>query len=566
MIHVCLNDIHIAANRFHRRSSRTDRMRSPVTTCCRSQRTFDALCALGLGAWKMYSQRSLMPTTKLPTVSPGYEDTVKSLNSLQSNAAYINARKRNATTPNTTLQDTEKYLIRSGLSLEQLESLSVIHVAGTKGKGSCCAFVEAILREHGFRTGFYSSPHLVSVRERIRINGQPIGELDFSRHFWHVFGTLDRLKDDEQDMPQYFKFLTILMFHMFVKANVDVAILEVGIGGEHDCTNIVTNTVCAGVTSLALDHTSLLGDTIEAIAYQKSGIFKPGALAFTVIQSREAMDVLLSRARERNCTLSQVPSLDSYPWRKSVPTLGIRSDVQKENASLAIQLASTWLARHGRNGRRLSVLGSAENKIGTRLNGKYVATDETPQKKSSLCFAKVATALESCKWPGRTQYLPGRTIDFYVDGAHTEESIECCVTWFQSIVKDPRRNRRYLMFNSTGDRDSAKLLAPLKCLGFRKAFFVPNVAGHLASVDQENYNMPITKQMEKCRFHAEFWGDDSVLSNSVFDALMQIRNDDQVHKTSAESYKPQLLVTGSLHLVGALLSIVDPELIMSTNF
>lgn len=116
---------------------------------------------------------------------------------------------------------------RSGITQEQLDSLSVIHVAGTKGKGSTCAFTEKILHEHGFRTGFYSSPHLVSVRERFRINCQSISEMEFSRHFWHVYNTLDQLKENNSDMPQYFKFLTILMFHIFIKANVDVAILEV---------------------------------------------------------------------------------------------------------------------------------------------------------------------------------------------------------------------------------------------------------------------------------------------------------------------------------------------------
>lgn len=100
-------------------------------------------------------------------------------------------------------------------------------MAGTKGKGSSCAFTEAILRVHGYRTGFYSSPHLISVRERIRIDGKSISEHEFSRYFWQVYNLLDQRKENDNDMPQYFKFLTILMFHVFVKAKVDVAILEV---------------------------------------------------------------------------------------------------------------------------------------------------------------------------------------------------------------------------------------------------------------------------------------------------------------------------------------------------
>lgn len=174
--------------------------------------------------------------------------------------------------------------------------MSVIHVAGTKGKGSSCAYTEAIVREHGFRTGFFSSPHLVTVRERIRINGQPISQLCFAEYFWEVYRKLEDTKKHESDMPAYFKFLTVLMFHIFLDLNVDVAIIEVGIGGLKDCTNVVRNPVCVGITSLALEHTSLLGNTLEDIAYQKAGIFKPKAVTFSVPQHPRAMSILEKRS------------------------------------------------------------------------------------------------------------------------------------------------------------------------------------------------------------------------------------------------------------------------------
>lgn len=128
------------------------------------------------------------------------------------------------------------------------------------------------------------------------------------------------------------------------------------------------------------------------------------------------------------------------------------------------------------------------------------------------------------------------------------------------------KQRRYLIFNATGDRDSAKLLAPLRALGFAKAFFVPNVAGLVINVDQENFNMPVGKQLEKCQMHSEVWGENSVLAASVYEALTLIRKDDGANCANGRDCKPQVLVTGSLHLVGALLSVVDPELSMTTKF
>lgn len=166
-----------------------------------------------------------------------YKNAISCLNKLQSNASSIKESVVSGTTgQDVKFKDTITYLERSGLTLNDLDRLSVIHVSGTKGKGTTCALTETLLRSYGVKTGFFSSPHLISVTERIRINGVPISEKMFTKYFWKVWNNLENGKNE---MPAYFKFLTILCFHIFLEENVEAAILEVGIGGEYDSTNIV---------------------------------------------------------------------------------------------------------------------------------------------------------------------------------------------------------------------------------------------------------------------------------------------------------------------------------------
>lgn len=247
------------------------------------------------------------------------------MNGLQSNAQNIaNAiRRERGSNSCHSLQKTIYFLSLLDIKPSDLNQLNVIHVSGTKGKGSSCAFAESILRRHALKTGFYSSPHLLAARERIRINGEPLSKKLFAKYFWSVYKQIERRKDDQTGMPPYFNFLTVMAFKVFLEEKVDVAVIEVGIGGQYDCTNVVPQPVVTGVSSLGLDHCSLLGNTIEQIAWQKSGIFKKSVPAFTVEQSEPAMKVLKSRAQELMCPLHVCPSLSLYPH--SVPIeLGIK--------------------------------------------------------------------------------------------------------------------------------------------------------------------------------------------------------------------------------------------------
>ncbi|KAL2317202.1 hypothetical protein Fmac_031078 [Flemingia macrophylla] len=482
---------------------------------------------------------------------------------------------------------------------EPIANMKIIHVAGTKGKGSTCTFTESILRNCGFSTGLFTSPHLIDIRERFRLDGMEICEEKFLAYFWWCYDRLKEKTDDNVPMPTYFRFLALLAFKIFAAEQVDVAIMEVGLGGKYDATNVVQSPIVCGITSLGYDHMEILGNTLGEIAGEKAGIFKNRIPAFTVPQPDEAMHVLEEKASQLNVPLQVVTPLDAKLLNGL--KLGLEGEHQYLNAGLSIALCFTWLKRTGNLG--------------------DICLEQTDTLSEQFIKGLTSASLQ-----GRAQIVPDHHIKsersnelvFFLDGAHSPESMEVCARWFSVAIKEYNPDKALfhqqrdisklsyevvkthqgeggshikstpiLLFNCLTVRDPQLLLPHLMetCADhgvyFKKAIFVPSLSV-FNKVGPQDYTLIGSKVDLSWQFNlqrvwenlmqcskgkstdivSEELKDDMGMSASncehsaVFSslplAIKWLR--DRVHQN--QSVRFQVLVTGSLHLVGDVLKLV----------
>jgi folylpolyglutamate synthase/dihydrofolate synthase len=286
---------------------------------------------------------------------PGRRTLQASLEALQRLQANGLRWMKNVRSRDQVVQSMLYFMTRLGIDVSQLPP--VVHVAGTKGKGSTAAMAESILRQAGPTTGLFTSPHLISPTERFRVNGKSVSEKRYLDAFWGALDILQRedgaaAGDMHTSVAQHegafkqppallgFNLLTLVALKLFAEEGVDVMVLEVGLGGRLDATNTLPRPLVCGVTTLDFDHTEFLGSSLADIAGEKAGIFKPGVPAITVHQPEPALRRLSDVAAQTGTPLflSDPAVLERRAPGAQFPALGLRADFQRANAALAVAL------------------------------------------------------------------------------------------------------------------------------------------------------------------------------------------------------------------------------------
>lgn len=387
--------------------------------------------------------------------------------------------------------------------------LSVIHVAGTNGKGSVCAYLDGMLREAGYLTGSFTSPHLVRVNERIRVNGEEVSDEEFVRAFYQVDEVSRKMEEDGLESAAFFDYLTAMAMLIFSERKVDFVIMETGLGGRLDCTNAVKAPVLSVITSISLDHTEILGNTLEEIAGEKAGIIKEN-VPVVFLADESVRQVFRKKAKEMGAVTVETKRSDICIVKRDTKGIDFLLNNQYyKNDTFSLSTVAEYQAVNS---------SIALTAIAVLEENGLVSLDMGTKKK----------ALHDTVWAGRMeQVVPG----FYLDGAHNADGVEM----FLQTVRDLSAKRKFLLFSAVREKDYDRMIRTICESGLFDGYIV-------TALDKENHRALPLDTMEDS-FHR--WTDKQVYSApGVLEAI------DLAKSLIREG--DVLFAAGSLYLVGEI--------------
>ena len=301
-------------------------------------------------------------------------------------------------------------------------SLKFVHVAGTNGKGSFCSMSESVLRSAGYKTGLFTSPYIVEFNERMRVNGENISNEELAEITEYVKPIADAMTDK----PTEFELITAIAFEYFKRNKCDVVILEAGMGGRLDSTNIITTSILSVITGISLDHTAYLGDTVAKIAKEKAGIIKPGVPVIFGGEDKEAELVIQAAAKENNSAFYQ-------------------PDYQKLFVKSA-SLEKTVFDYGARKGLEISLLGMYQPRNASLV---ITAMDVLSSLGYNVTEENIRLGIKRAVWHSRFEVISKDPIVIF-DGAHNPEGISAAI---ESIIRYFGDERVVVLSGVLADKD-----------------------------------------------------------------------------------------------------------------
>lgn len=423
------------------------------------------------------------------------------------------------------------------------DDLLFVHIAGTNGKGSVLAYTSAILSEAGLRTGRYISPTVLGYLERIQVNGHWIPEEIFAELVEEVQRAVARMEADGKGSPTVFEIETAIAFLYFRNMNCDVVVLETGLGGGQDATNVIRNTAIAAFATISRDHMGFLGNTLEEIAEEKAGIIKPGCVVVSAPQRPEVCRILRDKAEAVHCPIlfaeeEQVEVLEesfrgqriSYKGMQGMQ-IGLAGRYQISNAITAWEIAHAWEI--------VQTMG------GIQRREQDQRREQTHMRKPiHITEAAIRAGLKEAKWIGRFTCISEQPL-FFIDGAHNEDAArrlrESIETYF------PGRKLICIMgvFKDKEYEKIANLMAP--CM---KRVYTVNLPDRNRTLSAERLAQVVTAALERC-------------GDAVPDSAVLAAGDVETAVKEAQKYAGSediILAFGSLSYLGAVIGAAGKAL------